>query len=76
MKLAGLARHNCHEPGTLNQLQACAGVETPVPVWGWRTLRTSSLRFVPVDFEARDAWWERLAASGFVSARPAVVAST
>jgi len=34
------------------------------------------LRFVPVDFEAGDAWWERLAASGFDSRRPAVVAST
>jgi len=35
----------------------------------------SFLRFVPVDFEAGDAWWERLAASGFDPARPAVVAS-
>jgi methyltransferase (TIGR00027 family) len=34
------------------------------------------LRLVPVDFEAGDAWWERLAGSGFDSARPAVVAST
>src|SRR4051812_39616851 len=36
----------------------------------------SFLRFVPVDFEAGDPWWERLAASGFASGRPAVVAST
>jgi methyltransferase (TIGR00027 family) len=34
------------------------------------------LRFVPVDFEAGDAWWDRLAGSGFDSSRPAVVAST
>jgi methyltransferase (TIGR00027 family) len=34
------------------------------------------LRFVPVDFEAGDAWWERLAEAGFDSGRPAVVAST
>lgn len=34
------------------------------------------LQFVPVDFEAGDAWWERLAASGFDARRPAVVAST
>jgi methyltransferase (TIGR00027 family) len=36
----------------------------------------SFLRLVPVDFEAGDAWWERLTASGFDSARPAVVACT
>ena len=36
----------------------------------------SFLRFVPVDFEAGDAWWERLTAAGFDSTRPAVVAST
>jgi methyltransferase (TIGR00027 family) len=36
----------------------------------------SFLRFVPADFEAGDAWWERLAVSGFDVGRPAVVAST
>jgi methyltransferase (TIGR00027 family) len=36
----------------------------------------SFLRLVPVDFEAGEAWWERLAASGFDAGRPAVVAST
>jgi methyltransferase (TIGR00027 family) len=36
----------------------------------------SFLRFVPVDFEAGDAWWERLTAAGFDSGRPAIVAST
>jgi len=36
----------------------------------------SFLRLVPVDFEADDAWWERLAAAGFDAGRPAVVAST
>jgi methyltransferase (TIGR00027 family) len=36
----------------------------------------SYLRLVPVDFEAGDAWWERLTASGFDSGKPAVVAST
>jgi methyltransferase (TIGR00027 family) len=34
------------------------------------------LRFVPVDFEAGDAWWDRLLEAGFDAARPAVVAST
>lgn len=36
----------------------------------------SFLRLVPVDFEAGDDWLARLTASGFDSARPAVVAST
>jgi len=36
----------------------------------------SYLRLVPVDFEAGDAWWVRLVASGFDAARRAVVAST
>jgi methyltransferase (TIGR00027 family) len=34
------------------------------------------LHFVPVNFEAGDAWWERLRASGFDSKKAAVVAST
>jgi methyltransferase (TIGR00027 family) len=34
------------------------------------------LRLVPVDFEAGDAWWERLAEAGFAPELPAVVAST
>ena len=36
----------------------------------------SFLRLVPVDFEAGDAWWERLAAAGFNASQPSVVAST
>jgi methyltransferase (TIGR00027 family) len=34
------------------------------------------LRLVPVDFEARGSWWERLAESGFNASQPALVAST
>ena len=34
------------------------------------------LHLVPVNFEAGDAWWERLQAAGFDSTTPAVVAST
>jgi methyltransferase (TIGR00027 family) len=34
------------------------------------------LRLVPVDFEAGDAWWDRLATAGFDPAQRAVVAST
>jgi methyltransferase (TIGR00027 family) len=36
----------------------------------------SFLRLVPVDFEAGDDWWGRLAEAGFDAGRPAVVAST
>ncbi|OOG58123.1 class I SAM-dependent methyltransferase [Polaromonas sp. C04] len=36
----------------------------------------SFLRFVPVNFEAGDAWWEALVAAGFDAGQPAVVAST
>jgi methyltransferase (TIGR00027 family) len=34
------------------------------------------LQFVPVDFEKDEAWWEKLAVSGFEPAAPAFVAST
>ncbi|MBO0723253.1 MAG: class I SAM-dependent methyltransferase [Blastocatellia bacterium] len=34
------------------------------------------LRFVPVDFEAGDSWRERLAANGFETSQPTVIAST
>jgi methyltransferase (TIGR00027 family) len=36
----------------------------------------SFLRLVPVDFEAGASWWGLLAAAGFDTSRPAVVAST
>lgn len=34
------------------------------------------LRLVPVDFEANESWWQRLAAAGFDAGKPTVVAST
>lgn len=34
------------------------------------------LRLVPVNFEAGNSWWERLAEAGFNAGQPAIVAST
>jgi methyltransferase (TIGR00027 family) len=34
------------------------------------------LRFVPIDFEAGESWWDGLRAAGFDQAKPAVIAST
>jgi methyltransferase (TIGR00027 family) len=58
-------------------------VDRPGPQ-AWKRLRLEELgyglppflRFVPVDFEGGGSWLEGLAASGFDSTRPAVVAST
>jgi len=58
-------------------------IDQPGPQ-AWKQQRLSELgfgvpewlRFVPVNFEAGDAWWERLAAAGFDAGQPAVVAST
>lgn len=36
----------------------------------------SSLRLVPVDFEAGESWWDELEANGFDAGRPAFVSST
>ena len=36
----------------------------------------NNLQLVPVDFEAGDSWWEKLAMNGFNAHQPAVVAST
>jgi methyltransferase (TIGR00027 family) len=44
-------------------------IELGYPIAKWQ-------HFVPVDFEVDDAWFDHLIASGFDSARPAVVAST
>jgi methyltransferase (TIGR00027 family) len=44
-------------------------IELGFAIPGW-------LRFVPVDFEASGAWWNRLSAAGFDLGQPAVVAST
>ncbi|MEV8473529.1 class I SAM-dependent methyltransferase [Ralstonia sp. UNC404CL21Col] len=47
--------------------QRLAELDFGVPQW---------LRFVPVDFEARESWQEALVAAGFDASRPAIVVST
>jgi methyltransferase (TIGR00027 family) len=37
---------------------------------------SDSLRFVPVDFESGNSWWESLIAAGFDTTKPAIVASS
>ncbi|MEK2647065.1 class I SAM-dependent methyltransferase [Bdellovibrio sp. BCCA] len=43
-------------------------IETGYPIPEW-------LRFVPVDFELGDSWWDRLIAAGFDPKKPAIVTS-
>jgi methyltransferase (TIGR00027 family) len=58
-------------------------VDTPGPQ-AWKRQRLIDLgygipewlRLVPVDFEAGDSWWQKLAAAGFDASKPAVVVST
>lgn len=55
-------------------------VDRPEPQ-AWKRQRLIELgydipRFVPVDFEAGETWWDRLIAAGFDATQPAVVAST
>jgi methyltransferase (TIGR00027 family) len=79
---AGLDTFAQRRPELASRLQVFE-VDRPGPQ-AWKRQRLvdlgldipSFLRLVPVDFEAGDAWWERLAASGFDRRRPAVVAST
>lgn len=79
---AGLDTFAQRRPDLASQLIVFE-VDQPAPQ-NWKRQRLvdlgigipSFLRLVPVDFEAGDAWWERLASSGFDSRRPAIVAST
>lgn len=57
-------------------------IDQPGPQ-AWKRQRLADLGFgipphlqlVPVDFEAGDDWWERLAAAGFDAAKPAIIAA-
>jgi methyltransferase (TIGR00027 family) len=79
---AGLDTFAQRRPQLISQLRVFE-IDQPGPQ-EWKRQRLidlgfgipANLRLVPVDFEAGDGWWERLLASGFDAARPAVVAST
>jgi methyltransferase (TIGR00027 family) len=79
---AGLDTFAQRRPDLTGQVQVFE-VDRPGPqAWKQRRLASSgldvpdSVRFVPVDFEAADDWWQQLVGAGFDPARPAVVAST
>lgn len=79
---AGLDSFAQRRPATASGLRIFE-VDQPGPQ-DWKRQRLTELgfgipewlRLVPVDFEAGDLWWDRLAAAGFDPDRPAVVAST
>lgn len=79
---AGLDTFAQRRPALAAQLRVFE-VDRPGPQ-AWKRARLIALglgipphlRLVPVDFEAGDAWWARLATAGFDGARPAIVAST
>lgn len=79
---AGLDTFAQRRPQVANRIQVFE-VDQPGPQ-AWKQQRLSELgfgipsylTFVPVNFEAGDAWWEKLAASGFDASKPTVVAST
>ncbi|KWH29004.1 class I SAM-dependent methyltransferase [Burkholderia stagnalis] len=79
---AGLDTFAQRRPGLASSLQVFE-VDQPGPQ-AWKQQRLISLGFgvpdwlhlVPVDFEASDAWFDKLVAAGFATDRPAVVAST
>jgi methyltransferase (TIGR00027 family) len=79
---AGLDTFAQRQPALASRLRVFE-IDSPGPQ-AWKRQRLidlglgipSFLRLVPVDFEAGDAWWERLTAAGFDSGQPAIVAST
>lgn len=79
---AGLDTFAQRRPETASRLTVFE-VDQPGPQ-SWKRQRLielgfgipSFLRFVAVDFEAGDVWWERLLAAGFDASKRAVIAST
>jgi methyltransferase (TIGR00027 family) len=56
------------QPGTQSwKRQRLVELGYGIPEW---------LRFVPVDFEAGDSWWDRVADAGFDAGQPTIIASS
>jgi len=78
---AGLDTFAQRKPESASKLKVFE-VDQPGPQ-AWKRQRLSELgyavpewlRFVPVNFETGDLWWERLTAAGFAANAPAIVAS-
>lgn len=79
---AGLDTFAQRKPALASKMRVFE-VDQPGPQ-AWKRMRLealglgepSFLRFVPVDFEAGDDWWEKLVEAGFDASKPAMVAST
>jgi methyltransferase (TIGR00027 family) len=78
---AGIDTFAQREPSLASKLRIFE-IDQPGPQ-AWKRDRLAALgyespsvRFVPVDFEAGDSWWDALAAAGFDARQPAVIAST
>lgn len=79
---AGLDTFAQRKPGTASKLRVFEVDKAATQEWKRQRLEALGFgashlpRFVPVDFEAGESWREKLAAGGFDSRRPAIVAST
>jgi methyltransferase (TIGR00027 family) len=79
---AGLDTFAQRRPDVASRLRVFE-VDRPLPQ-AWKRQRLSELgfgipewlRFVPVDFEGGDSWWQRVASAGFDAGRSAIIAST
>jgi methyltransferase (TIGR00027 family) len=78
---AGLDTFAQRRPEVASQLRLFEVDEPETQAWKQQRLRALGfgipewLRFVPVNFEAGERWWEQLAQAGFRNDQPALVAS-
>lgn len=79
---AGLDTYVQRKPEIASRLRVFEIDEPQMQSWKKSRLMESGfgisecLRFVPVDFESGEAWWDKLKSAGFDEKRPTIVAST